>query len=146
LLLLLLVRLLTPGLATASYEEVLLVCGFVHGSAFRELLLGSFVCLAYLKRVIAEGKTLLGLLSEILVVRLGLLFCFGCHCVLIKLLTLCAWPVGEVGVGSASVWCEAGVFFRLCLGNRLSSLLIFPLGVAILSTPAVSSLLLVFAV
>jgi hypothetical protein len=111
------------GLAPwASHEVVLLLTG--QRLALGELGAAALVGLAH---VLGRRQLLLGLLEQIFGVRLALVLGFGLR----------------LGLGD-SVLVDGLLLFGL--GDGLSGLLVFQLGLAVVAAPAVSSLLLVLTV
>lgn len=133
-----LVLLLASLLTARAGEVVLLLAG--ESLALGELLLGAFVGLAEGKVATTKCEALLGLLGQVLVVRLGLLFWLG------VLLTDLVRAVAESWVGTAGVWGEARVVVNLSLGDSGSSGLVGKFTLASLGTPAVGSLLVVLSI
>jgi hypothetical protein len=143
----LLIGLFALCLATRAFDEVLLFWVAAGDSAFWELLLGALVRLAYLQRLVAEGETLLGLLGQILVIRLRFLFWLSWRSVLVYDFAWSAWSVGEGWISSTGVRCEAGFVLGLRACNFFASFLVVPFcGSALLVSPALRGLLLVWTV
>jgi hypothetical protein len=142
-----LVRFLALRLATRSFDEVLFFRVAAGDSALWELLLGALVRLAYLQRLVAEGETLLCLLSQVLVVRLRFIFCFSRASIFVYDLAWSAWSVGESWISSVGVRRETGLVLGLCACNFFASFLVVPFcGSALLVSPALRGLLLVWTI
>jgi hypothetical protein len=122
---LLLALALTLGLGTLAGHVGLLLFLTGQGLALGELLAAALVGLADVLG--SKGELLLGLLDEVGGVGLALVFRLGLGLVL---------ALGGISYG----------VLLLGLGDGLSGLLVFELSVAVVSTPAVRSLLLLLAV
>jgi len=129
-------------LATTAGEEVLLFARECLSS--RPLLIGTFIGLASREAAAADSKFLLGEISQIFFVALGLDFWLGrffitrCSCI----------AAGTWGPGFTIciLWCrDAAVkaFLLFFLSNGLTRLLVSELGVARCSTPSMGYLLCV---
>jgi hypothetical protein len=111
-------------LASGSGDEYLLLVVAGNGFALGEFLGAALVGLADVLG--SKRQFLLGELGEVGSIRLGLLLLFSSGSLLRSRLS--------------------GLILLILLGNSLASLLVGPLGVAVLSTPAMGSLLLMLAV
>jgi hypothetical protein len=118
---LLLALALTLGLATGTGHEVLLLTG--NGGALGELLAAALVGLA--EALLTELQLLLCELSKVGSVRLGVVL--------------------GLGLSGLSLGVLLDGILLLSLGNGLASLLVSELGVAVVTTPAVSCLLVAVA-
>lgn len=139
-----LILLLALLLATGSGNEGLILGVALKCLALWEFLLRALVRLACLQLLAAESQTLLGKLSEILVVGLGNFLWLGWR----RLLNLGrggSWPVAESCVATRSVRGEASIFLDLGGCDGLTSLLVVQLGISSLGAPSLGSLLLVLA-
>lgn len=118
--------------------EVLLL-HTLDGLALGELLVGALVGLADGEAVATESLALLGEVGKVLVVGLALvLLGLGSGSRTVR-------AGAESRVGGASVGSEASLVLSLGGSNSVTSLLVVPLGLALLVTPAVTGLLLVLA-
>lgn len=131
---------LAASLLLGADEEVLRFA--LDLRAGRELLLGALVRFARLQAIATQSQTLLGLLGEILIVRLGLLLGLGSGLLANSLASL-ARAVAESRIATAGVGSPSSLVLRFCSSNRVPGLLISPLAGASVLTPAVRCLLLV---
>lgn len=130
--------LLGAVLLAGGTGEVLLL-HTLDGLALRELLAGTLVGLADGEAVATESLALLGEVGKVLVVGLALvLLGLGSGSRTVR-------AGAESRVGGASVGSEASLVLSLGGSNSVTSLLVVPLGLALLVTPAVTGLLLVLA-
>jgi len=145
--LVLLVSLLTPCLATGTCDEVLLFCVARERGTFWELLLGALVGFASSEPTSSKSGAFLGQLLLILIIGLGVILWFRRvhHSLLGDSFTWSTGSVGESWIGGSSIWREAWLVGGLSLSDRFASLLIVPFRVAVLPAPSVRSLLLVVA-
>jgi hypothetical protein len=128
------------GLATGTSHEVLVRRVACECLALGELLLGTLVGLANFNACTERG-TLLFLLGKVLLVGFGLVLLLGSIGT-----SLAVWSSGESGIPAVSVGSSVGVVLCFSVGDGVAGLLVGPLGIATLTAPSLSSLLLLFAV
>jgi len=127
------------GLATGTSHEVLVRRVACECLALGELLLGTLVGLANFNACTERG-TLLFLLGKVLLVGFGLVLLLGSIGT-----SLAVWSSGESGIPAVSVGSSVGVVLCFSVGDGVAGLLVGPLGIATLTAPSLSSLLLLFA-
>lgn len=137
--------LLAAGLLVGGGHVVLLFGSALDRLALGEVLLGALVGLTDLQGAAAQRQALLGLLGEVLVVRLGVVLGLRGGGLDIAILVSELGAVGESRVFGIDVGSEASFVLRFGLSNGLAGFFIGPLGGAGFSTPSVCGLLLVFA-